>query len=97
MRRFTFADMAAVVIGFNAAITVGVVDVKSVKVSTDGFHRSETLLTEVCVKKILRGKLLGKRWRVGLPVPARPLFRAACFCWKLGCSWDPLFLGRQHS
>ncbi len=56
MRRFTFTDMAAVVIRFNAAITVGDVDVKSVKVSTDGFYRSETLLTEVDVKKILREK-----------------------------------------
>lgn len=60
---FTFTDMAAVVICFDATMRVGSVDVKSIQVSTYGVDRGEVLLMKFGVKEMRKGDSLGKRMK----------------------------------
>lgn len=56
---FTFTDVAAVMIRFNATMGVGGVDVKSVQVSTYGLYGGEVLVMKSGVKDTPRRKFGG--------------------------------------
>lgn len=56
---FTFTDVAAVMIRFNATMGVGGVDVKSVQVSTYGLYGGEVLVMRSGVKETTRREIAG--------------------------------------
>lgn len=56
---FTFTDVAAVMIRFNATTGVGGVDVKSVQVSTYGLYGGEVLVMRSGVKETSRREIAG--------------------------------------